>query len=188
MDFDDIFSNFGDIFGDMFGFNQQPRRSGPTPQRGHDIVKNVSISLKDAYLGFSTTISYYHAINCSGCNGQGVKNKSDISTCATCKGAGKVRYQQGFFAQIQHCSACQGQGFSIKNPCTDCKGQSRKQHYENLQVKIPQGIFDGAEIKYRGKGDAEYTADLQEILHYALKFLQTNILNVKAMTLLAQQC
>jgi molecular chaperone DnaJ len=155
MDFDDIFANFGDIFGDMFGGGQQQaRQSGPTPQRGHDLAKNITVSLKEAYIGVETTISYYHAVVCTGCKGQGVKSKADISSCRPCNGMGKVQYQRGFFAQIQHCSACQGQGFSIKNPCKDCNGQSRKQEYEKLSVKIPQGIFDGATITHRGKGDA----------------------------------
>lgn len=162
MNMDDIFQHFGDIFGgaginfdDMF--NQQSgrrKKTGPTPQRGHDVIHELTISLKDAYLGTKQEISYYHAFACKDCNHQGFKNKTDMQTCAQCKGAGQVRYQQGFFAVSQPCHACQGQGFSIKNPCTSCKGQSRKQEFERFSVNIPAGIFNGAELRITQKGDA----------------------------------
>ena len=156
MDFEDLFSHFGDLFGGAFGsaHKNQTRRSGPTPQQGHSLGKNITISLKESYLGVETTISYYHAIVCSGCSGQGVKNKSDISTCKSCRGSGQKVYSQGFFQQVVHCSACQGEGFAIKNPCSDCKGQSRKQEYENFAIKIPKGIANGEKITFRNKGDA----------------------------------
>lgn len=163
MNMDDIFKNFGDIFGgggfdfgDIFGGGggQRKKKSGPTPQRGHDLVQEISISLKEAFLGAKKEISYYHAFACTDCNHQGYKNKSDISTCDACKGAGQVRYQQGFFAVSQACSSCQGQGYMIKNPCGLCKGQSRKQEFERTEVNIPKGIFDQAELRMAGKGDA----------------------------------
>jgi len=159
MNMDDIFKNFGDIFGgfdfgDIFGQGQRRKKSGPTPQKGHDLVQEFSISLKEAYLGTTKEISYYHAFACSECNHQGYKNKADVVVCSTCKGSGQVRFQQGFFAISQACSTCQGQGYSIKNPCTFCKGQSRKQEFERIEVKIPKGIFDGAELRMTGKGDA----------------------------------
>ena len=161
MNMDDIFKNFGDIFGgggfdfgDIFGGGQRRKKAGPTPQKGHDLIQEVSISLKDAFLGVSKEISYYHAFACNSCNHQGYKNKTDLSVCQTCKGAGQVRFQQGFFAVSQACSSCQGQGYQIKNPCSACKGQSRKQEFERIDVKIPKGIFDGAELRMAGKGDA----------------------------------
>lgn len=160
MNMDDIFKNFGDVFGGFdFGdiFGQGPskkRKSGPTPQRGHDLVQEITITLKEAYLGVTKEISYYHAFACADCSHQGYKNKADIQSCSTCKGAGQVRYQQGFFAISQACSACQGQGYTIKNPCAGCKGQSRKQQFERFELKIPKGIFDGAELRVAGRGDA----------------------------------
>ena len=160
MNMDDIFKNFGDIFGGFdFGdiFNQgrqQRKKSGPTPQRGHDLAQEITISLKESYLGTTKEISYYHAFACSECNHQGYKNKADLHACTTCKGSGQVRFQQGFFAISQACSSCQGQGYTINNPCTFCKGQSRKQEFERVEVKIPKGIFDGAELRMAGKGDA----------------------------------
>lgn len=157
---DDIFKNFGDMFGgfdfgDIFGQGQQrKKKSGPTPQRGHDLAQDITLTLKEAYLGVTKEISYYHAFACSECKHQGYKNKTDVQTCAQCKGAGQVRYQQGFFSVSQACSACQGQGYTIKNPCANCKGQSRKQEFERFELKIPKGVFDGAELRIAGRGDA----------------------------------
>ena len=154
MNMDDIFNNFGDVFGSMFGGSQQKRQSGLAPQRGHELYKEVTLTLKEAYLGTKKDISYYHFFACEPCKNQGVKNKKDVVTCQKCQGAGQIRYQQGFFAYAQECGSCQGQGFEIKNPCTDCKGQSRKQEYENFTVTIPKGIYNGAELRIAGKGDA----------------------------------
>lgn len=158
---DDIFKNFGDMFGgfdfgDIFGQGQQQRKkkSSPTPQRGHDLAQDITLTLKESYLGVNKEISYYHAFACSECNHQGYKNKADIQTCGQCKGAGQVRYQQGFFSVSQACSACQGQGYIIQNPCTSCKGQSRKQEFERFELKIPKGVFNGAELRIAGRGDA----------------------------------
>jgi molecular chaperone DnaJ len=163
MNMDDIFSHFGDIFGgggginfdDIFGQKSaRKKKSGPTPQRGHDVIHDITITLRDAYLGTKQEISYYHAFACKDCNHQGYKNKSDLETCSHCKGSGQMRYQQGFFAMSQPCYACQGQGFIIKNPCTTCKGQSRRQEFERFTINVPAGIFNSAEIRAPGKGDA----------------------------------
>ena len=160
MNMDDILKNFGDIFGgfdfgDMFGQGSpRKRKSGPTPQRGHDLAQEITLTLKESYLGVAKEISYYHAFACSDCNAQGYKNKSSIQTCSQCKGSGQIRYQQGFFAVSQACSACMGFGYEIKNPCASCKGQSRKQEFERFELKIPKGVFDGAELRIAGRGDA----------------------------------
>lgn len=162
MDMNDVFKHFGDMFGgggisfdELFGQKSARRKkTGPVAQRGHDVIQEITISLKDAYLGSKHEIAYYHAFACQDCNHQGFKNKTDLVSCEKCKGAGQVQYQQGFFAVSQPCYSCQGHGFIIKNPCASCKGQSRKQEFERFSVNIPAGIFDGAELRIAQKGDA----------------------------------
>ena len=154
MDFD-----INDIFNSMFGgghgrSSQGHRPSGPTPQRGQDLAKNLSITLKEAYLGVKKEISFSHYFACATCKGQGAKNKSDIATCQKCHGYGQVQVQQGFFAFAQPCRECQGQGFKIKTPCPDCQGQSRRKEQEMVTVSIPKGIFQDADVRVPGKGDA----------------------------------
>lgn len=156
MNMEDIFDHFGDIFGDIFGGRQaRPgRATGPQPKRGHDLYKEITISLKDAFTGTKKDISYYHFVPCTTCDAKGAKKGTKAQQCITCHGMGQVQMRQGFFMYSQTCSACAGQGFIISSPCTECKGQSRKQVYDKFSVTIPKGIFDGAELRIPNKGDA----------------------------------
>lgn len=152
---DDIFEHFGDIFGDIFGGQQRRRkRSGLTPKRGHDLAQDLSINLEDAFLGIKKDVTYYHYVSCETCNGKGMPAGSAPETCSHCKGAGEVTYRQGIFAYSQACSVCSGEGFIIKNPCPTCKGRSRIQQYDTISINIPKGVFDGAELRVAGRGDA----------------------------------
>lgn len=150
----DINDIFNSMFGNQRSSQQSYRPSGPTPQRGQDLSKNLTITLKEAYLGVKKDITYSHFFTCATCKGAGAKNKSDINSCKTCHGQGHVQIQQGFFAFSQPCRDCQGQGFTIKNPCPDCKGLSRRKEQEMVSVNIPKGIFSNAEVRVTGKGDA----------------------------------
>ena len=151
-DMEDI---FGDIFGQMFGGGSSRRKkSGPTPARGHDLVQEITITLQESFTGISKDLSYYHYVACENCHHQGTQNKSDIVTCAKCKGQGQVHIQQGFFAYAHECASCKGQGFTMKNPCSSCKGSSRTQKLEQFSIKIPKGIRNGEELQVTGKGDA----------------------------------
>jgi len=156
MNMDDIFSSFGDIFGDMFGGGAQQRkkRGSPEPKRGHNLSKDVSISLKDAFIGIKIDVQYYHFTTCKTCNHKGSASGSSFNACAKCQGLGQVQMRQGFFMYSQACNPCAGQGYTIPNPCKSCKGQSRIQEYDKFNVSIPKGIFDSAELRIPGKGDA----------------------------------
>ncbi len=154
---EDIFENFGDIFGDLFGQQQQQRRSkktGPSPKRGHDLGKELSITLEESYTGTKKEFTYYHFVSCETCKGRGMPAGATAKQCETCHGSGQVTYRQGFFAFNQACSTCSGEGFIITDPCKTCRGASRVQQYETFSVTIPKGIYDGAELRVSGKGDA----------------------------------
>lgn len=157
MNMEDIFENFGDIFGSIFGQQQRGRKrtpTGPTPKKGHDLAKEIEISLYDAFVGNKHEVSYYHFFTCTACNGQGCKAGSKVQTCSGCKGAGQVQFQQGFFMYSQPCGTCKGEGYTIPSPCSECNGQSRIQQFDKFNVTIPDGVFDGAELRITGKGDA----------------------------------
>ena len=158
MSMDDIFEHFGDIFGDLFGGGQSSSRArkktGPEPRRGHDLHKDIQVTLKEAYLGTKQEVAYSRFEVCQECKGKGAKPGTKPETCKTCKGSGQLNYSQGFFMYSQPCNPCNGQGYTIPSPCPDCKGQSRKQIYDKFTVNIPAGIFDGAELRISGKGDA----------------------------------
>src|SRR5579872_1328926 len=95
---DDIFSAFGDIFGDVFGGNQRGRKKGgPAPKKGHDLGKEIHISLKDAYTGAKQDLSYHRFAPCATCNGSGSKPGSKIEGCKSCNGMGQQHFSKGFF-------------------------------------------------------------------------------------------
>jgi molecular chaperone DnaJ len=160
MNMDDIFSNFGDIFESMFGggnsgFKQQKRNSGtPQAQRGHDRHTSVNISLKEAYTGLKKEISYALLASCEECKGKGMAAGTSTKSCDKCHGRGEIQFRQGFFMYSQSCSTCNGQGFVIPTPCKNCNGRSRKQKLDKFTINIPAGIFNGAELRVTGKGDA----------------------------------
>jgi molecular chaperone DnaJ len=155
---DDIFTNFGDIFETMFGGGgAQQRRSkkkGPEPKQGHDLFKEIEISLKEAYTGLKKEINYHHFFTCQTCNGKGVKANTSAATCTNCGGSGQMQFRQGFFMYAQTCGTCRGEGYTIPTPCTTCKGQTRTQKLDTFSINIPAGIFDGAELRIAHKGDA----------------------------------
>lgn len=162
MNTDDIFSNFGDIFGqafgDMFGGGgpgrgSRKRSSEPEAVQGHDLHKEVTITLKDAFLGCKQEVSYYHFAACETCLHKGTEPGTKVKTCTKCNGAGQIRIHPGLpFGQS--CGACSGKGFTIPSPCKTCKGQSRTQKYDKFTVNIPAGIYTDAELRIAGKGDA----------------------------------
>ena len=159
MNMDDIFQNFGDIFGDLFGGGpsqgrRKSKKAGLTPKDGLDIHKEITVTLEEAFLGTQKELTYYHFVTCETCSGKGTKPGTNVVQCNKCEGTGQQYYRHGIFAYSQTCGNCNGEGFVIPSPCATCKGQSRVQKYDTLTVHVPKGIFDGAELRDVGKGDA----------------------------------
>ncbi len=156
MNMEDIFEHFGDIFGDIFGMGQRQtrRKTGPTPKRGHDLSQELQITLKEAYTGTKKEVGIYQFVACEVCGGKGMEKGTSAQTCSRCSGTGQIQFKQGFFMYAQPCDVCNGEGFTIPSPCKACKGQSRIQKFDKFTVNIPKGIFDGAELRISGKGDA----------------------------------
>ena len=146
---------FGDVFGDIFGGARRGGGGGRQRQRrGADLQYNLELSLEDAVKGVKKTLKIPTYVACDPCDGSGAKKGSSSSTCGTCKGAGQVRMQQGFFSVQQTCPNCQGQGTVIKDPCTSCHGQGRVRKEKTLSVKIPAGVDTGDRIRLTGEGEA----------------------------------
>ncbi len=157
-DFEDIVrsafgSNFDDIFGDFFGRTRGGSSHGG-PGRGSDLRYDLEIDLEDAFDGKSVEIRVPSAETCGRCGGNGAEPGTDIETCPTCSGAGRVRAQQGFFTMERTCPRCGGQGRYVKIPCGDCDAVGRVRTERTLSVKIPAGVEDGMRIRLAGEGDA----------------------------------
>jgi molecular chaperone DnaJ len=156
MNMEDIFENFGDIFGSMFGGGntKNRRKKGPQPQAGLSVKKDIQITLKEAFLGTKKEIAYHHFFSCDACSGTGAQAGTSAQTCSPCNGSGEMHFKQGFFMYAQACTSCSGKGFIIPTPCITCNGQSRVQRYDKFTVNIPRGIFNDAELRVSEKADA----------------------------------
>ncbi|MEA3464725.1 MAG: molecular chaperone DnaJ [Thermodesulfobacteriota bacterium] len=141
---------FEDIFGDIF--NGGSRRS--RGQRGDDLRYNLDISFEEAAFGTEKTIKLPRHHICDACGGSGAKKGTSPIICSTCKGAGQVRYQQGFFQMTRPCPACGGTGSTIEDPCPECRGTGRVKEKRNLDLKIPAGVETGIRLKLNGEGES----------------------------------
>ena len=151
------FSDFGDVFGDIFdtifrgGGGQEHQSRG---QRGADLQYNIQLTLEEAAFGKQVEINVPRHSACKSCSGSGAKKGSNPVTCETCQGMGQVRIQQGFFSIQQTCPGCHGQGRVITDPCLDCRGQGRVRESKKLTVKIPAGVDNGDRVRLSGEGEA----------------------------------
>jgi molecular chaperone DnaJ len=164
MNMDDIFSQFGDVFGDdLFGsfFGGGQRRGGGQRSRGIR-GSNLRIKLKLTYeeiaKGVNKNIKVKKYVGCSTCGGNGAKDKSSIQTCSTCGGSGQVRkVQNTFLGQMQTvttCPSCNGEGTTITSKCGTCKGEGRVFNEETVSIDIPAGVVEGMQLNISGKGNA----------------------------------
>jgi molecular chaperone DnaJ len=153
-DFNDIFSNFSDIFGDFGGGGSRQTKKRSSAVRGSDIRYNLEISLEEAFRGVAEKISFSIPSTCQSCNGAGSQSGEKPAECGTCKGKGKIRAQQGFFIVERTCTTCGGVGEIIKNPCKTCGGEGRVNKDKTLSVKIPAGVEEGNRIRLTGEGEA----------------------------------
>jgi molecular chaperone DnaJ len=157
-DVEDIFANFGDIFGDFFGGGQrQRRRSRNEPRRGADLRYVTEITLKDVLNGLEKDIEFDTDENCAECKGTGAEKGSSPVTCPTCGGSGQVVRSQGFFSVASTCPTCHGEGMMIKNPCKVCKGRGRVPEHRKIRINIPPGVDTGTRLRVGNEGEGGYS-------------------------------
>jgi molecular chaperone DnaJ len=148
-----IFADFSDILGDFFGFGDVfGRRRGP--RRGSDLRYNLEISFEEAAFGTETQIRIPRAEACPECSGSGAAAGTKPTTCPTCRGAGQVTFQQGFFSVARTCSHCRGAGRIVAEPCKKCDGAGHVAAERTLQIKIPPGVDSGSQLRIGGEGEA----------------------------------
>lgn len=163
MSMDDIFSQFGDIFGGHFGgfggfggFGSQ--RAGRRTNRGSDLRVKVKVNLKEVLTGVEKKIKVKKYVSCSHCNGNGSENGNSTSTCSTCHGSGVVtRVTNTILGQMQTtttCPACNGEGKTITKKCPHCNGEGIVSDEEIITIKIPAGVAEGMQLSMQGRGNA----------------------------------
>jgi molecular chaperone DnaJ len=153
---EDIFANFGDIFGDFFGGGQRQRRSRNEPRRGADLRYLTEISLKDVLSGLEKDIEFDTDASCGECKGSGAEKGTATSTCHTCGGSGQVVRSQGFFSVAATCPTCNGEGKITKHPCKVCKGRGRVPEHRKIRINIPPGVDTGTRLRIGNEGEGGY--------------------------------
>ncbi len=161
MSMDDIFSHFGDVFGDAFGgfgFGGGGRGGGRRVQRGSNLRVKVKLTLEEIAKGVEKKIKVSKQIVCNTCNGSGAKDSSSFHTCTTCNGTGQVRrVTSTFLGQMQTtstCPTCNGSGRVITHKCPVCYGNGVVRGEEIVPIKLPAGVAEGMQLSISGGGNA----------------------------------
>lgn len=158
---DDIFSQFGSVFGDFFGggspFGSQSR-GGYTQRRGSDLSMRVRLTLQEIATGTKKKFKVKKDVTCNHCHGSGAEGGSGSETCPTCHGQGVVmktmRTILGVMQTQTDCPTCHGEGKVIKNKCHECGGSGVVKGEEVVEINIPAGVSDGMVLTVPGKGNA----------------------------------
>jgi len=164
MNMDDIFSQFGDIFGeDIFGsFFGGGRRGGGNGKargvRGSNLRIKLKLSYEEIAKGVTKNIKVKKHVSCATCGGSGARDKGSVQTCSTCGGSGQVRkVSNTFLGQMQTvttCPSCNGEGSTITAKCNTCKGEGRTYGEETVTIDIPAGVQEGMQLSVGGRGNA----------------------------------
>lgn len=158
-DVNDIFSSFGSIFEEFFGFSdpfggtRRGRRAGGRGKRGADLQYELVLSFEESVFGVEKEIEFERATPCKTCNGTKAKPGSEPVTCKTCNGYGQVRQSQGFFSIQTTCPHCYGEGTTIKEVCPACRGKGVSMEKKKLTVKVPGGVDSGLRLRVSGEGE-----------------------------------
>jgi len=177
MTMEDIFSQFGDIFGGFGGFSGfggfggSSRGSGVS--KGSNLRVKVKLNLQEVSHGVEKKIKVKKYIACETCNGSGARHGTSKTTCNTCHGSGHVtRVTNTFLGQMQTsstCPTCHGEGQTIQEKCEVCYGEGIVKKEEVIRINIPAGVSEGMQVKMSGKGNAArrggVNGDLLVIIH-----------------------
>jgi molecular chaperone DnaJ len=191
MNMEDIFSQFGDIFGggspfdSFFGGQSHGGRRGV---RGSNLRIKVKLNLEEISAGAEKKIRVNKQVVCKTCDGTGAKDKSSVSTCKTCGGSGAVRrVTNTILGQMQTtgtCPTCNGEGTQITSKCTACHGDGVVRGEETISINIPAGVSEGMQLSMSGKGNAaprggvpgDLIILIEEIPHETLKREGNNLI------------
>lgn len=171
---EDIFSQFGDIFGGHFGGGFRSSAGGGVRRvnRGSDIRVKVRLTLADVAEGVTKKLKINKTVACDKCGGSGARDANGFSTCSTCNGSGYVvRVENTIFGRMQTqgvCPTCHGEGKVVTAPCDKCRGEGTLRGQEVVEIKIPAGVGEGMVLTVTGKGNAAphggINGDLQVVI------------------------
>jgi molecular chaperone DnaJ len=172
MTIEDIFREFGDIFGqgfggDMFGgfeeifgvgSRQRARTTSKASRSGSNLKVKLPLTLEEIAKGATKKIKIRRMDVCDMCGGTGARSGSSTIVCPVCKGSGEIReVSRSFFGQmvnVRVCSNCNGEGRIVKDLCPKCGGEGRVKVSKEITVNVPPGVSDGNYMTMRGEGNA----------------------------------
>jgi molecular chaperone DnaJ len=161
MNMDDIFSQFGDIFGDESPFSSffggGRGGGGQRMRKGSDLRIKLKLDLEEIANGVEKKIKVKRHVSCKSCGGNGAKNGTELKNCATCNGQGQVRQVRqtmlGQMVTTAPCQTCNGEGKIVSTRCEACFGEGRTLEEEVISIKIPAGVQEGMQLSMTGKGN-----------------------------------
>ncbi|MEM7433783.1 MAG: molecular chaperone DnaJ [Myxococcota bacterium] len=158
-DIGDVFSQFQDIFADIFGggfgfggFGRR-RRDPNGPQRGADVRTDIVLTLREAAFGTKSEVDLSHPSPCEACHGTGALD-GELVACETCGGRGQVARAQGAFVMTTTCPTCRGRGSLPKAMCDECDGTGQQDLERVVKVNVPAGVDSGQTLRLTGQGQA----------------------------------
>lgn len=180
---EDIFSQFGDIFGGAFGggFGGFGGFGGGGQRRvkGSNLRIKVKLTLEDIANGVEKKVKVKRKVKASGVT---------YKTCSTCNGTGQVmRVQNTILGRMQTsspCPTCHGSGQLLDHKPEGSDAEGMIVSDETVSIKIPAGVSDGIQLKVSGKGNDAPGANsvsgdlivvIEEIEHETLKREGENI-------------
>lgn len=157
---DDIFSQFGDIFGDSSPFGDifgRQSGNGRRVRKGSDLRIKLKLNLEEVANGVEKKIKVKRHVTCNTCGGNGAKNGTSLTNCGTCNGTGQVRKvvstMLGQMVSTTTCPNCNGDGKIISERCDSCAGEGRLLQDDLITLNIPGGVAEGMQLSMSGKGN-----------------------------------
>jgi molecular chaperone DnaJ len=163
---EDIFTRFGDLFGEGFGsftggfssFSGFGDGNGRQVSRGSDLRLKVKLTLKEIATGVEKKLKVNKYLPCTHCKGTGADGDQAYSTCSTCNGRGHItRVVNSIFGQMQTtsvCPDCRGEGKIITKKCPHCYGEGIVKADDIIAIQLPAGVMEGMQLTLRQKGNA----------------------------------
>ena len=178
VDINDILRDmFGGGFSQGFGgFGGSSRGSQNKSRRGSDIRVEITLSFEEAVYGCKKEIKLNLEDKCDSCSGKGGHGEC---TCKTCGGAGVVLEEArtifGVMQTQKTCPTCGGKGKSYERSCSSCRGAGRVNKNKTIVVTVPEGTYDGYELRMSGKGEAGYNGGVNGDIYLKFKVLEHNL-------------
>ncbi|PSR52077.1 molecular chaperone DnaJ [Adhaeribacter arboris] len=191
MNMEDIFSQFGDIFGggspfgDIFGGGRSS--GGRRVRKGTNLRIKLKLDLEEIANGVEKKIKVKRYVACNTCGGNGAKNGTALQTCSGCQGTGQVKKvvntMLGQMVSTSTCPVCDGEGKKVSQNCDVCQGEGRELREEVIAINVPAGVGDGMQLSMSGKGNVpqrggiagDLLIQIEEEVHPLLKREGNNI-------------